>query len=656
MKKIINILLCLTLLLSCFMTLSFASDEYYTPGENWKYTANSEWIANKIDNAFDGDVNTYWHSNYVAEGTTITSQDKPPFEIMVTFPEAISISGFAYTPRPEGMSDAGCVLGYKFLVAENEGEEPVLVSEGSFAQDREVKTVKLQGNVKVKKAVFIITSSVRDYGTASELSFMKPDSALNDVKASGIVVDGKTEEKPLRKAESWKVSANSEFPDAKIGKAFDGDVKTYWHSNYTAEGSNIVSQDKPPYLITIVIPEGETISGFIYTPRPVGMSDSGRALSYKFYIAENESDEPILAMEGEFANTPDPKTVNFPCNVNIGKAVFEIFSGIRGYGTMSEFDFIYKNPNIETVKVSEFLDYKAENLYYPIPKDKMSAYSDSEWDENHTASKVLDGNDGTFWHENPDDKAPIYLDIDLGAEYELLGFSYFPRKEPENKGQWKRYNVYASLDGKDFKMILEDARMDVEYKEVTEIFMNPVTCRYLMFEVIEYNYHCACAELQFFETAKQKEEREASSYEKYVMQIDNPVMKVTKGTEAEKEVTLDVAPYLDNGTTMIPLRGLLSEMGAEIAWDGDTQSIGVKHPRAEVELQIMNPRVFVTTYTYGRVRYTLKGSAPKIKESRTFIPLRFVSENLGYTVIWDGETRTITVETAKETETFDVNN
>lgn len=43
------------------------------------------------------------------------------------------------------------------------------------------------------------------------------------------------------------------------------------------------------------------------------------------------------------------------------------------------------------------------------------------------------------------------------------------------------------------------------------------------------------------------------------------------------------------------------------------------------------------------IRYTLT-VAPKIKDSRTFIPLRFVSEHMGYEVTWNGDTREITIE------------
>ena len=97
-----------------------------------------------------------------------------------------------------------------------------------------------------------------------------------------------------------------------------------------------------------------------------------------------------------------------------------------------------------------------------------------------------------------------------------------------------------------------------------------------------------------------------------------------------------------DGSTLIPLRGLVEEMGAEIAWDGATKTITLKTDDATIVLQIWNRRVFVTTKEFGEVRYTLL-NFPVIKDSRTFIPVRFVSEQLGYNVAWDGATQTVTI-------------
>ena len=62
----------------------------------------------------------------------------------------------------------------------------------------------------------------------------------------------------------------------------------------------------------------------------------------------------------------------------------------------------------------------------------------------------------------------------------------------------------------------------------------------------------------------------------------------------------------------------------------------------QIKLQIQNKLVYVEDPVYGHTMYTLN-SAPRIKDSRTFIPVRFVSEMLGYNVAWDGATQTITI-------------
>lgn len=119
---------------------------------------------------------------------------------------------------------------------------------------------------------------------------------------------------------------------------------------------------------------------------------------------------------------------------------------------------------------------------------------------------------------------------------------------------------------------------------------------------------------------------------------------MVKGEESyEKE--MDVAPFIDaaSSSTLIPLRGLLTEMGAEIIWKGETEEILISTSSGKIEMQIQNNLVYVENPRYGMVRYTLP-VVPKIKNSRTFIPLRFVSEHLGYKVSWNGETQEITIE------------
>ena len=85
-------------------------------------------------------------------------------------------------------------------------------------------------------------------------------------------------------------------------------------------------------------------------------------------------------------------------------------------------------------------------------------------------------------------------------------------------------------------------------------------------------------------------------------------------------------------------------MGVELLWDGQKEKITLKTEVMTIELQIWNNIVWVsdTRYPGGKMMYTLL-NPPVISENRTFIPVRFVSEILGYNVVWDGETQTVTV-------------
>ena len=121
-------------------------------------------------------------------------------------------------------------------------------------------------------------------------------------------------------------------------------------------------------------------------------------------------------------------------------------------------------------------------------------------------------------------------------------------------------------------------------------------------------------------------------------------MKIGSDTIVHKdgELKLDTAPFIADGTTFIPIRGLLELMDAKIEWDGEVQGITIKKDMTEIYMQIQNRNVFVTKIRSGKERYSLI-AAPRIKDSRTFIPVRFISEHLGYNVSWNGETQEITI-------------
>ena len=101
--------------------------------------------------------------------------------------------------------------------------------------------------------------------------------------------------------------------------------------------------------------------------------------------------------------------------------------------------------------------------------------------------------------------------------------------------------------------------------------------------------------------------------------------------------TMDVAPIIRNERTMLPVRYVAEALGAEIGWDGATSTATLK--TADTEIVIT---VGATTATVNGQAVTLDSPA-FIENDRTYMPVRFVAENLGGTVAWDGATSTATI-------------
>lgn len=115
------------------------------------------------------------------------------------------------------------------------------------------------------------------------------------------------------------------------------------------------------------------------------------------------------------------------------------------------------------------------------------------------------------------------------------------------------------------------------------------------------------------------------------------VVKVSEN--GETPVECDVAPMIkaDLGLTFIPVRGVFDAAGASIEWNADTRAVTVKTDDDTVIVTIDNKQARVNG------KRTMMAGAAFIEEGRTFIPLRFISESLGYKVDWDGDTQTITI-------------
>lgn len=102
------------------------------------------------------------------------------------------------------------------------------------------------------------------------------------------------------------------------------------------------------------------------------------------------------------------------------------------------------------------------------------------------------------------------------------------------------------------------------------------------------------------------------------------------------QLSFDVPPIIDQGRTLVPLRGIFEALGADLNWDQNTQTVTATKAGTEIRLVIGGQ-----AYKNGQ---PIKLDVPaQITNGRTLIPLRFVSEALGASVDWNGTTQTVTI-------------
>jgi len=111
----------------------------------------------------------------------------------------------------------------------------------------------------------------------------------------------------------------------------------------------------------------------------------------------------------------------------------------------------------------------------------------------------------------------------------------------------------------------------------------------------------------------------------------------TTATVNGTSVELDVAPEILGGRTFVPIRFISESFGATVEWLAETQGITITLGDHAIGLQIGNPSSVVD----GCIRPL--EAAPYIKNSRTMVPLRLISEGFGGDVIWDPAARTVTI-------------
>ncbi len=101
-------------------------------------------------------------------------------------------------------------------------------------------------------------------------------------------------------------------------------------------------------------------------------------------------------------------------------------------------------------------------------------------------------------------------------------------------------------------------------------------------------------------------------------------------------------PMAVQGRVMVPLRGVLEQMGAFVGWDAITRTVFAQKSDVDVQLPIGSRSATVNG------RSVALDVPAQIIGGSTMVPLRFLGETLGAEVAWNYATRTVTIATGSD--------
>ncbi|WP_181438851.1 N-acetylmuramoyl-L-alanine amidase family protein [Paenibacillus sambharensis] len=113
---------------------------------------------------------------------------------------------------------------------------------------------------------------------------------------------------------------------------------------------------------------------------------------------------------------------------------------------------------------------------------------------------------------------------------------------------------------------------------------------------------------------------------------------VLNGTKLEMlpGVTIPIV----SGSVMIPIRMVVQGLGYEVKWQQKEQKVTVLALDKKIEMTVRNEEAFVNGLAK---RMT---AAPMVISGTSYIPLRFVGEELGLKVGWDNKSKTVSLDSA----------
>lgn len=404
------------------------------------------------------------------------------------------------------------------------GETDVSIRPGWFyheSQDDKVKTLEHLLDIYYKSvgrnSNLLLNLPVDKRGLVHEndsMALMKLREYLDLSFANNLAKEAKAEASSTR-GNSREFSASN---------TIDGDKNTYWATDDDLISSNLVLDFGKPikfnrFLVQEYIPLGQRIKAFNIEAWIDGswqLIDEATTIGYKrilrFPMVESRKirlnilDAKACPVISNIEVYKAPELISNPaivrnkegevsirCSTIDPKILFTIDGSEPGPGSP-----LYTHPfemkNGGTVRAVAVLDNdeKSEivSASFDICSEKWNIQYVDSYHEAFPASNAIDGDPATMWHTDwgPDKTGlPHELQIDLGEEILLKGFTYTPRTDNNLIGVITKFNFYTSLDGKQWEKVISKGEFsNIQNNPVKQEvrFEKPLTAKFIRLEAL----------------------------------------------------------------------------------------------------------------------------------------------------------------------------
>ena len=109
----------------------------------------------------------------------------------------------------------------------------------------------------------------------------------------------------------------------------------------------------------------------------------------------------------------------------------------------------------------------------------------------------------------------------------------------------------------------------------------------------------------------------------------------------------DTKPFIDErDRVLVPIRFVSEALGSIVDWENESRTAVIKQGKDEIRYTVYQPMAYLNGEMMVMDTYGI------LKDCRTMVPIRFISELLGSTVVWDKNTSTVVITSPKAVVEF----